>query len=244
MENPSRVPTEKSRSKAPHAVSNTVLAVLNFLILTLGAGAGSDVLIAVVVFPLTISAFFFFCFSTAAPLSSGKKSSFRQIYLFMLVITFISLSCMILDGGGRGSTAAEAGNIISELRNLRAATMTYRANRSESADIPPSALLNHVEALKRYLDNPEKIVPERYTFRTGTSSRTWWIGYRTDDVRPELMEKLAGRAKNTGLYGSPRFDMPPLAPHESLRYKKGDGAIWMPVDVSKTDVSKTKEVQS
>ena len=174
-----------------------------------------------------VSAPVFMVFSFVARRLSRKAPSLNKVFFCFFFILLAPVAFLLSDSGG-SYPRAEGSNIISELRNMRAATMMYLADYPGSADSEATAT-NLVGLIAPYMGNPDKMDPERYALHIG-SPYTCWVGYRTDTLEDDARGKLAARAKGVGLYGSPRFDMPPLSIHDR-RYAESDGAVWMPLDV-------------
>jgi hypothetical protein len=160
-----------------------------------------------------------------------SKKTWREGFFFGILFCCIALFlfCLwIMQTSPRFSIAAEAANIIGELRNLKAAAFAYKEDHPDALS-SLSEGGKHIALLLHYLDNPEK-VRERtsYTFRVANG--VWWVGYNVDKETSELREKLEGKAQSVGLFGSPSIDEPPASYDVGHLYKKDAEAIWLLID--------------
>jgi type II secretory pathway pseudopilin PulG len=151
--------------------------------------------------------------------------------LIVIVIIGILAAAMLLSSSS-ATASAEASNIVSELRNLKAASMMFY---SDSMDTINSGGANTVintsgsakTLLGKYMDNPEKI-SNLYLFKTTTYAslgRKWFVGYNLSNVTAEVKEKLAGKAKSTGLYSGSLAGAAGLA--AGNQFTKDDSYVWM-----------------
>lgn len=126
----------------------------------------------------------------------------------------------------------EASNIISQLRNLKAASMMFY---SDSMDVINSGDANSAinaagsakTLLGRYLDNPKKL-SDLYLFRTTTYSdlsRKWFVGYNLSQA--DVKEELAGKAKSRGLYSGATADTPPAGIGAADIFTTTGSSVWI-----------------
>jgi hypothetical protein len=98
------------------------------------------------------------------------------------------------------TTSAESSNIISELRNMKAASMMfYSDHMNEVSKLP--AETNLIERLKPYFDNPERYNENYYIFvlLTINGEQRWLVGYNLEKTPTEVKEKLSERTHSVGL---------------------------------------------
>ena len=125
--------------------------------------------------------------------------------LIVIVIIGILASSMMLSSGSATATA-EASNIITDLRVMKAAALMLYADSMDFFNMG-SITVGNVDYLRRYLDNPMKLSlvssnnPYKFVIRTGTDPK-WWVGYnlREGMKTREVGDKLSGRAGSIGMY--------------------------------------------
>jgi hypothetical protein len=107
---------------------------------------------------------------------------------------------MMLSSGS-ATAAAEASNIISDLRAMKAASlMLYADSMDDYNKASPIAFLTTY--LKPYVDNPEKY-KNGGNYTVGTNNGKWWVGFKLVGKTPEVKAKLKGKASSIGLYRGP-----------------------------------------
>jgi general secretion pathway protein G len=155
------------------------------------------------------------------------RKGFTLVELLIVIVIIGILASSMLLSSGSATASAEATSIISELRNLKAATMMLYADSMDEAhtttfdtDIngSDSAVYTY---LGKYMDNPEKL-SQLYLFKiatptSGATGKKWFVGFNLSNATGEVKTKLAGKAKGTGLY-------------------KGSSATGAPNDVASTGV--------
>jgi hypothetical protein len=104
----------------------------------------------------------------------------------------------------RASVNAEAWEIISGLRSLKAASMMFYADNVEDvnagkADALIDAEGSATELLGKYTDNPEGY--EGYIFKTAQlgGTKKWLVGCYLSELSPEVKKRLQERANGVGL---------------------------------------------
>ena len=83
--------------------------------------------------------------------------------------------------------------------------------------------------LGKYIDNPEKL-SNLYLFKTTIISgvgRKWFVGYDLGQLTGEVREKLAGKAKSTGLYSGTASDTPPNNLAATNLFTVTGTSVWM-----------------
>jgi hypothetical protein len=156
-----------------------------------------------------------------------KGNSLLEV-VFCFVIIFLLGPYLSPNSSSGPTSSSAASNIISELRNLKAATRMYDAEHPDTFS-SLSRNENHLALLLNYMDNPEKEWWDSFAFHV--VDNVGWVGYNLDKKSPqETLERLEGRAKSTGLLGSPSIDEPPASTGVEHLYKKTDGAVWLFID--------------
>jgi hypothetical protein len=107
------------------------------------------------------------------------------------------------SANARPTSGSKASSIISELRNLKAATMMFYADNMDDVEAGKfDDLINSEnsveELLGKYLDNE---ADEEYLFITAQldGKKRWLVGCDLSDKSPDLKGRLQGRAGQVGL---------------------------------------------
>jgi prepilin-type N-terminal cleavage/methylation domain-containing protein len=161
------------------------------------------------------------------------RKGFTLVELLIVIVIIGILASSMLLSSSSATASAEATNIISELRNLKAATMMLFADSMDEANagtldtfVTASASSAAYTFLGKYMDNPEKL-STLYWFKIGTSSgsKKWYVGFNLSAVTSEVKEKLQGKAKGTGLYGSANSNGPTDLSSNGIY--DGEAFVWM-----------------
>ena len=125
--------------------------------------------------------------------------------LIVIVIIGILAAAMMLSSGG-ATDSAEASNIISNLRGMKAAAMMlYMDSMDDFAALHTMMhTTNQLALLAQYMDNPGLFVSgSHYMFRAGTGAVTshWFVGFDLGAAQTTsgVRRRLASRARSIGL---------------------------------------------
>jgi hypothetical protein len=155
-----------------------------------------------------------------------RKGGFFFRIVFCCIAFFLFWSLIVVSSPSCPGPA-EASNIISELRNLKAAAMMYKADHLDTFS-SLSENENHLALLFPYFDNLEKYSsPADYRFALRVVSGVVWAGCNVGNATPELRKKLEMRAQSTGLFGSLSIDTPPASCDVGHRYASDAKAVWL-----------------
>jgi general secretion pathway protein G len=158
------------------------------------------------------------------------SKGFTLVELLIVIVIIGILVSSILLSNYSVTASAEAMNIVSELRNLKTATMMFFVDSMDVVNAGGAKTAIDVTGsaktlLGKYMDNPEKLT-ELYMFRTATigNGMRWFIGYNLSNVTSEVKEKLEGKAKSTGLLAGNGTSTP-----TSLTdyFGKSDSSVWV-----------------
>lgn len=166
----------------------------------------------------------------------------NKMFTGILLVLVLVLSASIAHATS-ATASAVASNIVSELRNCKAATAMYLADSLTSPDVFPNPVpnVNNFDRIRPYLDNAEKVTSDRFMFYV--VGDVWWVGIKLGpgsfwadfwgygtgpwNLTKNDREKLENRAKTVGLYGTSDPTVPPVSNDLAGLYKKQDVAVWM-----------------
>ncbi|MDR1048133.1 MAG: hypothetical protein LBL51_00125, partial [Synergistaceae bacterium] len=103
----------------------------------------------------------------------------------------------------RSAERAEAANIVSDLRKMKAASFMFHADKL--SEIEKGTVTIHMAKLKPYLDKPDKYDSGTYIFEELDGK--WWVGIDLRGKSPGIREMLKGRAA-AGLLGEKNLGVP------------------------------------
>ena len=154
------------------------------------------------------------------------RKGFTLVELLIVIVIIGILAAAMMLSSGSATASAEASNIVTDLRSLKAAALMLYADSMDYFNMG-SITTGSVEYLKRYMDNPSKFgsgatSPYKFYINTGTDPK-WWVGYNLSQGKKtkEVGEKLVGRAGSIGLYkGSNSYDTTNI-------YVSGGTEVWM-----------------
>lgn len=147
------------------------------------------------------------------------RKGFTLIELLVVISVLGAIAAMMSISSGEALTSAKAGNIVNNLRNFATAANEYYFDNMSK--LYASGATIDLAEIKLYMnkgidattENPESKLDSYYVIAAGTegltkAEDTWYVGYQFPTTGAGLGEvdavkaKLAGRAKNVGLYGS------------------------------------------
>ena len=147
------------------------------------------------------------------------RKGFTLIELLVVISVLGAIAAMMSISSGEALTSAKAGNIVNNLRNFAtAANEYYFDNMSKLYASGATIDLAEIKycmnkGISDTTENPESKLDSYYVIAAGTTGvsvaeDTWYVGYKFPASGAGASEvlavkaKLAGRAKNIGLYGS------------------------------------------
>ncbi len=152
------------------------------------------------------------------------RKGFTLVELLIVIVVIGILSAMMMLSSTEAMSSAKASNIVSNLRNLKTATLAWYADHTDyvteegkvkfgtgNADLVQKFLTstatdttaNKVNILK-YFNNEGSITfgttlsDGGYTLQADNSGN-WYVGYQFASNESSVKEKLLGRAKSIGL---------------------------------------------
>jgi len=161
----------------------------------------------------------------------GARKGFTLVELLIVIIIIGILAGAMMLVAGTSRDSAEASKIISDLRNVKAATLMWMAeNPTGYSKTDWTKLQSDPSPLNKYLDRPLDKNTMRFTFEVGTivkswkgsdataepdeKEEAWFLGYdlaasegKYGAVRSGVIKNLAQQAKSAGLYGKNQLNM-------------------------------------
>ncbi|MDR2529105.1 MAG: prepilin-type N-terminal cleavage/methylation domain-containing protein [Synergistaceae bacterium] len=162
------------------------------------------------------------------------RKGFTLVELLIVIVIIGILASSMLLSSASATASAEASNIVSELRSLKAATLMFYADSMDTVNSGgANGVINATGSAKnllgKYIDNPGKL-SNLYLFKTTNISgvgRKWFVGYDLDQLTGEVKEKLAGKAKSTGLYSGATSNTPPNNIAAADFFTVTGTSVWM-----------------
>jgi prepilin-type N-terminal cleavage/methylation domain-containing protein len=155
------------------------------------------------------------------------RKGFTLVELLIVIVIIGILAAAMMLSSGSATASAEASNIVTDLRNMKAAALMLYADSMDAFNtgaVPQVA----VTMLRTYMDNPSKFdAPgsgtNPYLFTINTAQNKWWVGYNLTYGKKtaEVGQKLLGKAGSVGLYGSTATTA------TSGLFTGGVGSVWM-----------------
>lgn len=139
------------------------------------------------------------------------RKGFTLVELLIVIVIIGILAAAMLLSSGSATASAEASNIVSDLRNMKAAVLMFYADSMDAVNAATfdvntvfAGATDVRELLGRYVDNPEKYSNGLYFVRGtgGAGEQRWYVGYDATGAVQDVKDKLKGKANTTGLLGS------------------------------------------
>ena len=133
-----------------------------------------------------------------------KHSGFTLVELLIVIVVIGILSTMIMMSSTEAVTSSRAANIVSNLRNIKAAALAYYSDNIDDYIAEPEKAIT-LDDLKPYLqsskitntDDADKNLTNFYVVNDGSS---WYVYYDLGENPDERMsKKLHGRANSAEL---------------------------------------------
>ena len=116
---------------------------------------------------------------------------------------FASPTAVSPEATKQNEASRDTSNIVSNLRNLKAASLMFYADSMDVVNSPDFVMPADIveNTLVRYVDNPAEFQSGQYQLIM--KGNRWFVGYDVSQESPEVRAKLAEKAKSTGLFGEP-----------------------------------------
>ncbi len=129
-----------------------------------------------------------------------KRKGFTLVELLIVIVVIGVLSAMMMLSSTEAVSSAKAADIVSDLRNLKTAALSYYADNLDTAETVDVTTDTVKIAIIKYLGETDKDTSKvkNYKFAKGNPTTTEWYVYY-DGVDTNVRPKLASRAASTGL---------------------------------------------
>jgi len=180
----------------------------------------------------------------------GARRGFTLVELLIVIIIIGILAGAMMLVAGTSRDSAEASRIISDLRNMKAASLMWMADNPSTVKKTEWQKLgdnqSNLDKLNKYLDRPliDQSHPYNFVVQTRTIPGTtppqqgvvphyeaWLLGYKVSDLRDGVKNNLAKQAQSAGLFGGDATGIRgtnwPLTKDQF--YKADDDYVWVVV---------------
>jgi len=177
----------------------------------------------------------------------GARRGFTLVELLIVIIIIGILAGAMMLVAGTSRDSAEASRIISDLRNMKAASLMWMADNPSTVKKTEWQTLgdnqSNLDKLNKYLDRPliDQSHPYKFVVQTRTipavgttpaqQYEAWLLGYKVSDLRDGVKKNLAKQAQSAGLFGGDangiRGTVWPLTKDQF--YKADDAYVWVVV---------------
>ena len=134
---------------------------------------------------------------------SIRHEGFTLVELLIVIVVIGILSAMMMLSSTEAVSSAKASNIVSNLRNLKTAALSWYIDSMDEVEKSTFTLANttHLPLVKKYLSNGNADLTG-YEI-VADSSKKWYIKYSGGDMsNASVVNKLEARRKSVGLFNA------------------------------------------
>ena len=141
---------------------------------------------------------------------SIRREGFTLVELLIVIVVIGILSAMMMLSSTEAVSSAKANNIVSNLRNLKTAALSWYIDSIDS--LPSSGLGNfgadnnkYMAYVKKYLSNSN--ASDIADYQIGEYGSKWYLLYKGSDAsNTSVLNKLNSRRQSVGLLKNDRTD--------------------------------------
>lgn len=131
-----------------------------------------------------------------------KHEGFTLVELLIVIVVIGILSTMIMMSSTEAVTSSRASNIVSNLRNIKAAALALYSDSIDTFIAEPEHEIDLSKDIVQYLQSGTNM-PDVAKFSVKNLKGSWYVFYDVGDDdavdRARLAQKLQGRAQSAGL---------------------------------------------
>ena len=160
------------------------------------------------------------------------RKGFTLVELLIVIVIIGILAAAMLLSSTSATASATASNVVTELRGLKAAaSMFFADSMDEIMGVSATPLTQGHGGislyLARYMDNSHKVKADaNFLFAHDGNQAAWYVGYNLAAMSTQVLDKLEGRAKTTGLFNGTATGPSGVATGSTFT-KAGGSYIWM-----------------
>ena len=132
------------------------------------------------------------------------RKGFTLVELLIVIVVIGILSAMVMMSSTEAVTSSRASNIVSNLRNVKAAALALYSDSIDKLIANPDIEIS-IEDVQPYLQSGKEL-PDIKNFYIKNFSGRWYVYYDLREAhtmeRERLSEKIEGRAQSAGLLGA------------------------------------------
>ena len=125
----------------------------------------------------------------------NSRKGFTLVELLIVIVVIGVLSTMMMLSSTEAVTSAKASNIVSNLRNLKTAALSWYADNLSTAETSGFKLSDKKSEIAKYMSNEGL---GDYEFVGNQNSGTWFVYINNTDSR--VGDKLISRKSAVGLW--------------------------------------------
>ena len=153
------------------------------------------------------------------------RKGFTLVELLIVIVIIGILAAGMLLSSGSTTDSAEASNVISDLRNLKAACLLFYGDNVDQTDLAGFVLT--LEQVAPYMDNPVRITAPGSGYAAGNIGNNWFVGFHVGARNDNIQRRMASRARAIGFFAGPAGGPSDPLTHYTAGAGGNAGYVWM-----------------